>query len=77
VGKPYDEAAATLEDLGLKVNKAQKLSQEESDTVLSVDPSTLAKAGDTITLTVSYSFFDFDFNRDDDDRDRGKKRDDD
>ncbi len=77
VGKPYDDAAAALEDLGLKVNKAQKLSQEESDTVLSVDPSALAKAGDTITLTVSYSFFDFDFNRDDDDRDRGKKRDDD
>ncbi len=78
VGKPYDEAAAALEDLGLKVNRAQKLSQEESDTVLSVEPSALAKAGDTITLTVSYSFFDFDFkgNENDKDQDRDKKRND-
>ncbi|MDR7086637.1 serine/threonine-protein kinase [Aeromicrobium panaciterrae] len=76
VGKPYDEVAATLEDLGLTVNKTQKLSQEESDTVLSVEPSTLAKAGDTITVTVSYSFFDFDFNGDDDDKGRDKKHDD-
>jgi tRNA A-37 threonylcarbamoyl transferase component Bud32 len=71
VGKSYDDAAAILEGLGLKPNRAQEFSTEEDDdTVLSVNPSSLAKAGDTITLTVAYSFFDFNGNDNSDDKKR-------
>ncbi|MEO6606222.1 MAG: protein kinase [Aeromicrobium sp.] len=59
VGQSYDDAAASLEALGLTPDRHQEFSSEKSGTVLSVDPTELARSGDEITLNVAYSFFDF------------------
>ncbi|GAA3530956.1 hypothetical protein GCM10022234_30160 [Aeromicrobium panaciterrae] len=68
VGKSYDDAVAELEALGLKATRSQEFNNDvDSDTVLSISPTDLAKPGDTIAVTVAYSFFDFGNNDDDDD----------
>ena len=73
VGKSYDDAVAILDGLGLKTSRSQEFNNDvDTDTVLSVSPSTLAEPGDTIALTVAYRFFDFgDLTGDNNNRGRG------
>ncbi len=65
VGKTYDDAAAILEGLGLTPKRSEEFSTKEAETVLSVNPSGLARSGSEITLNVAYSFFDFNLGRND------------
>jgi serine/threonine-protein kinase len=53
VGKPYDEAKAALERLGLRVARAEQVSSRAPDTVMAVSPTGVVPVPSTVTLTVA------------------------
>ena len=53
IGKPYEEAAAQLEKLGLKPVRAYEISPEAADTVVGVDSGATAQIGSEVTLSVA------------------------
>lgn len=53
IGEDYDDAASTLQDLGLQVRRVDQVSSEDEGTVIGVSPSGTVGRGSTITLTVA------------------------
>ena len=53
IGKPYEEAASQLEDLGLKPVRVYEVSSQPADTVVSVGSGKTAQIGSEVTLTVA------------------------